>query len=292
MEETMVMNEQQPVGNENKKATQNNTWKQVTIGGVSGIALGGLATVATAATTNHPVEDSDALNGVNGTAHIDSSIPVAQVSDDMSFGEAFAAAHEQVGPGGVFVWHGQVYSTYTAEEWNSMTPAEHAEFGSHVNIVYDEPSHRPQSTATVTHTSELQESHVANPEPAGTVAQNPPTQEEPVVTNNEPVVMVAHEPQVEVLHYETITNEDGSQMDFAVVSIDGQEMGIYDIDQDGIADLLAQDVNNDNQISADEIEDISGEGISMQPFHDEYIAQNDPSGSDYITDGNVESYMA
>lgn len=303
MEETMVTNEQQPVENENKKANKSNTWKQVAIGGVSGIALGGLATAAVAATTNHPAEGGDAedvvLNGVNGTAHVDSSIPVAQVSDDMSFGEAFAAAHEQVGPGGVFVWHGQVYSTYTAEEWNSMTSAEHAEFGSHVNIVYDEPSHSPQSTAqsttTAEHTLEQQEVHVVNQEPAVTVAQNPTSnQEVPVVEVEEPIVEVAHEPQVEVLHYETITNEDGSQMDLAVVSIDGHEMGLYDVDQDGTADLLAQDVNNDNQISADEIEDISGEGISMQPFHDEYIAQNDPSmqGPDYINDGNVESYMA
>lgn len=303
MEETMVMNEQQPVENENKKANKSNTWKQVAIGGFSGIALSGIATATVAATTNHIAEGSDTedvvLNGVNGTAHVDSSIPVAQVSDDMSFSEAFASAHDQVGPGGVFVWHGQVYSTYTAEEWNSMTPAEHAEFGSHINIVYDEPSHSPQttaqSTATVEHTSEPQEVHVVNQEPAVTVAQNPTSnQEVPVVVVEEQVIEVTQEPQVEVLHYETLTNEDGSQMDLAVVSIDGQEMGIYDVDQDGIADLLAQDVNNNNQISADEIEDISGDGISMQPFHDEYIAQNDPSmqGPDYINDGDVESYMA
>lgn len=315
MEETMVMNELQPVESENKKADKNNTWKQVVVGGVSGIALGGIATATIAATTNYPTEGEEAegttLSGVNGSAHVDSSIPVAEVSDDMSFGEAFASAHDQVGPGGVFVWHGQVYGTYTADEWNSMTPAEHAEFGSHVNVVYDEPTHSTQTTAgTVSHESgataatesgnvssmsEQQEVHADNHDSEEASVQPPATtQEEPIAEVEVPVVEVSHEPQVEVLDYETITNEDGSQMDLAVISVDGQEMGLYDVDQDGIADLLAQDTNNDNQITPNEIEDISTEDISMQPFHDEYIAQNDPAmhDPDYINDGDVESYMA
>ena len=50
MEETMAMNEQQPV--ENKKVSKNETWKPVVIGGVSGIALGGVATAAVAATAD------------------------------------------------------------------------------------------------------------------------------------------------------------------------------------------------------------------------------------------------
>lgn len=46
------------------------------------------------------------------------------VSDAMSFNDAFAVAREEVGPGGVFQWNGNYYSTYTAEEWNSMSDAE------------------------------------------------------------------------------------------------------------------------------------------------------------------------
>ena len=83
-------------------------------------------------------------------------------------------------------------------------------------------------------------------------------------------------------------------MDVAVVSVDGQEMGLYDVNQDGTADLLAVDANNDNQITSNEVEDISSEGISMQHLHNEFLAQNDPAmqGPDYINDGDVESYMA
>ena len=46
----------------------------------------------------------------------DEGVKVAQVSDDVSFNEAFADARAQVGPGGVFEWHGRVYGTYYKEE--------------------------------------------------------------------------------------------------------------------------------------------------------------------------------
>ena len=302
MEETMVMNEQQPV--ENKKVNKNNTWKPVVIGGVSGIAFGGVATAAVAATTNHTSEDAEngetTLTGVSGSAHVDGSVPVAQVSDDMSFSEAFHAAHEQVGPGGVFVWHGQVYSTFTEDEWNSMTPAEQAEFGNHVYVQYDEPSHASaqlaaQSAPAVevvsepaanTGTHDEQVAHAGTQEPQVTVAQQP---EQTNVTEGEV-------PQVEpeVLAYETVSGADGSQMDVAVVSVGGQTVGVYDVNQDGTADLMVSDENNNQQIEENEIHDISSQDVSMQALHDDYMAQNDPSmqGPDYINDGNVDNYMA
>ena len=302
MEETMAMNEQQPV--ENKKVSKNETWKPVVIGGVSGIALGGVATAAVAATaddtTAEAVVDGTTLTGVDGSAHVDSSVPVAQVSDGMSFSEAFHSAHDQVGPGGVFVWHGQVYSTFTEDEWNSMTPAEQAEFGNHVHVQYDEPSHASAQLAaqsapavevvsepaanTGTHAEQV--AHAETQEPQVTVVQQP---EQTNVTEGEV-------PQVEpeVLAYETVSGADGSQMDVAVVSVGGQTVGVYDVNQDGTADLMVADENNNQQIEENEIHDISSENVSMQALHDDYMAQNDPSmqGPDYINDGNVDNYMA
>ena len=298
----MAMNEQQPV--ENKKVSKNETWKPVVIGGVSGIALGGVATAAVAATaddtTAEAVVDGTTLTGVDGSAHVDSSVPVAQVSDGMSFSEAFHSAHDQVGPGGVFVWHGQVYSTFTEDEWNSMTPAEQAEFGNHVHVQYDEPSHASaqlaaQSAPAVevvsepaanTGTHDEQVAHAGTQEPQVTVAQQP---EQTNVTEGEV-------PQVEpeVLAYETVSGADGSQMDVAVVSVGGQAVGVYDVNQDGTADLMVSDENNNQQIEENEIHDISSQDVSMQALHDDYMAQNDPSmqGPDYINDGNVDNYMA
>ena len=46
----------------------------------------------------------------------------------MTFAEAFQSARAQVGPGGVFEWHGGVYGTYTADEWNAMSAEDKAAF--------------------------------------------------------------------------------------------------------------------------------------------------------------------
>lgn len=320
MEETVIMNEAQPVNNENNNENVNSennesgkeqksvNWQQVAVGGAAGIALGTIATVSMAATTAYAAEsltpEHTTLEGVNGTAFVDSCIPVAQVSDDMTYGEAFTSAHEQVGPGGVFVWHGQVYGTYTADEWNSMTPEEHAEYGSHVHVTYDEPlASTSQSadsghttveqddvqTIEVDHTATAQDQHEAQTPQTDTAQTETPNQE--VVA---PEVEVQVDPEIEVIDYQTLTYDDGSQADMAVVSVDGQEVGVFDVDQDGTADLMAQDVNHDQQITADEIVDISGENISMQSLHDDFLASNelDTPGSDYINDGDIDSYMA
>ncbi len=297
MEETVIMNEAQPVNNENNNETKSSYWRQVVIGGVSGIALGSAATVAMAAMHQQlaasSAETEDVAEGevtfsdvddaaeVVVAADVDESVQVAQVSDDMSFGEAFASAHDQVGPGGVFVWHGQLYGTYTADEWNSMTPEEHAEYGSRVRGMYYEVLASSSSSAEhdgASYVQQQQDIHVEDGDP----------------TEGASATEVSGEPEIEVLDFDIVTNDDGSQMDVAVVSVDDQVMGVYDIDQDGIADCIAQDANNDGEITANEIADISDEGISMQVLHDDYLAATDPSmqGPDYVNDGNIESYMA
>lgn len=303
MEETIVMDEQQPA--ENTKTHKSCTsWRPVVIGGVSGIALGGVMAEAIAITSHKSCNEENgetALTEVDGFALVDNSIPVAQVSDTMSFSDAFNSAHGQVGPGGVFVWHGQVYSTFTEDEWNCMTYVERKEFGSHIHIQYDESSLvSSQSTVQTPHIEEnsssilQQEEYNGAQEPQEALAQQSintigiPVKNENVIDGVSPVG-----PKVEVLSYETVSNENGGQLDIAVVSVDGKEMGVYDINQDGTADLLAVDANNNQRIEDNEIHDISSEGLSMQYLHDEYIAQNDPSelGPDYINDGDVHNYM-
>lgn len=59
------------------------------------------------------------------------------VTDDMSFNDAFAIARHEVGPGGVFEWHGKLYNTYYENEWNSMDSSEIEQFTqsvSHANL--------------------------------------------------------------------------------------------------------------------------------------------------------------
>ncbi len=59
------------------------------------------------------------------------------VSDDMSFLDAFNAAREEVGAGGLFTWHGNVYGTYYKEEWDQLSVDEQNEYWSHYNIDSD-----------------------------------------------------------------------------------------------------------------------------------------------------------
>lgn len=102
------------------------------------------------------------------------------------------------------------------------------------------------------------------------------------------------DPEIVVLDYGTITVDDGSQVDAALVSIDGQEALIVDVDQDGIADVMMADLNGDDKIDDSEVMDIHDDGISMASFQtevtdvpDTLIAQND-----YVNDANVDEYMA
>lgn len=49
-----------------------------------------------------------------------------------SFDEAFSSARHEVGPGGVFTWNGELYSTYSGSEWNRLSPAQQEEFSARV----------------------------------------------------------------------------------------------------------------------------------------------------------------
>ena len=96
-----------------------------------GVLIGGVGIALTSAQLpDQPAEadtQSDDLSNL-----VDGQLPVASsVTEDMSFAEAFAAARAEVGPGGVFQWHGQIFGTYTRAEWDAMSQAERAEYGSH-----------------------------------------------------------------------------------------------------------------------------------------------------------------
>lgn len=69
----------------------------------------------------------------SGTITPNENIAIAgQVEEQMTFGQAYAAAREETGPGGIFSWHGQVYNTYTVEEWQGLSLGQRQEFLSDV----------------------------------------------------------------------------------------------------------------------------------------------------------------
>lgn len=54
------------------------------------------------------------------------------VDDSMTFDEAFAAARTEVGPGGVFRWHGRPYNTFWQEEWADLSLVQRQEYAEQV----------------------------------------------------------------------------------------------------------------------------------------------------------------
>ena len=98
--------------------------------------------------------------------------------------------------------------------------------------------------------------------------------------------------EVEVIDYQTITYDDGSQVDVAVVNVDGQDMIVADVDMDGKADIIAADLNGNNQLDADEIIDVAGEGISMATFEAAVAANELAQANDYINNADVSDFIA
>lgn len=117
---------------ENKK---NVIWGKAMSGAATGVVLGAASTLLTSGTPPTSIEVHEEVPHPEWT---DGEIQVATaVNDDMTFSEAFEAARAETGEGGVFEWHGYIYSTYTEDEWNNMTADERAEYGSHLNWVGD-----------------------------------------------------------------------------------------------------------------------------------------------------------
>lgn len=73
----------------------------------------------------------DTANDESTNDTMDAAVNFAEgVNDEMSFSQAFAAARAEVGAGGAFEWRGQIYGTYYADEWESMSDDEKDAFGS------------------------------------------------------------------------------------------------------------------------------------------------------------------
>lgn len=136
-------------------------------------------------------------------------------------------------------------------------------------------------TASVVETEEEQNVQVISSEPGKVQV------DQPIVETQE---------RLNVLAYETVTNDDGQQMDVAVVDVEGTPVGIIDIDQDGIADVAVADLNGNGVRDEGEVEDISEMGIEMEQFHTASDEGSTPIAQttevDYVNDANVDVYYA
>ena len=253
MSETTILEKRPDSNGQNESKNEGIAWKHVTLGGVSGILMGaGLLyagqTVA-ATKTDMPEEATDATTAENATAEAqqaegatEAALPVAQMHNDMSFGEAFEAARAEVGPGGVFIWHGGIYNTYTADEWNNMTPQQKSDFAHQVN---------PE-----VHAHEVPTPTDAHPD----VATQPATDADVhTVSDTSDVQMV--DPQV-AQSYQALENEDVHIVGYT--DVDGHLAVGYDVNGDGDADVAIIDMGRSGLDGEDYVVSRGGEVTTVE----------------------------
>ena len=236
-EETII--EKRPKANgqqETKK--EGSAWKQVTLGGVTGVLMGaGLLYAGQAVAQNVNNEEKpeetpeekteDVVAPEQGeTSHtLENGLKVASVSDDLSFGEAFQQARAEVGPGGVFHWHGGIYNTYSADEWNAMSVDQKHDFAEQV-----QPEVRPDelSTPTDADTHVVVVHHVYEHAPAPEVHQAADTSADVQVVDQQTAQSSDQDADVHIVGYGEVdghvavgldTNNDG-QADVAIIDVD------------------------------------------------------------------------
>lgn len=231
-------NEQTAPVAEETSEKQSATWKKVAIGGTSGILLGAGALYAVNAMAGET--QADAADPATASPQAAGSA-VATVEDDMTFAEAFQSARAQVGPGGVFEWHGGVYGTYTADEWNAMSAEDKAAFTQ--TAMSNVHPHSYQPTAhTAVHQTDVEvhrevvyeRETVKEPEDghSGRTAEDgghvrtatPVSHEEPFVQETEDVHIVGQ------------------------TKFQGHQAVILDLDGDAQPDVAVIDVNDNNQL--------------------------------------------
>ena len=285
-ESTIVKNDKNPKAHTPKEEKPNNglSWQSVLVGGVPGLLLGSAGTLF-ATSPDGIKEDSDEiailkeeiaelkgnvddlkeqLGAISNHSNIPSigySVAIAHsVSEDMSFSEAFAAARAEVGPGGVFTWHGNVYGTYYANEWNNMSDSEKHDYA-------DAVRHTDYNTDSVSNHAQSNYYHEAS----------------------------YGEGEIHVLGHDSYEIEGGQVINVTQVEIDGHYGELYDIDNDGLLDAAAIDVNDDGRPDVAMIDENSDGVIDQNEVYmvpdssqDDALYANMP---DYTNDADISSLV-
>lgn len=221
-------------------------WKEVSISGVTGILMG--AGAMKAMQTIHSKEVDDVANN--------SELASSENSyDNMSFGDAFDAARAELGAGSVFRWHGNIYNTYTADEWNAKTAEEQDAFAEQVGAEISADEVDTSDLAQAEKTKEETDSDVK-------VALDENTDVTASVASEQTVE--SEDDDVRVLGYGEVTLDNGHNVTVEELDINGRRVAVVDVDQDGEADLAMSDLNHNQQMDEGEVIDLhTGEAVSF-----------------------------
>lgn len=255
-------------------------WKKCLVGGVPGIILGATGTLvgsslaaAEPAVADNPEEPS---KEPEANPEIGNTVSVAgSVTDDMTFSEAFAAARHELGAGGVFTWHGNVYGTYYQDEWNAMSDEQRQAYAQAVSAthVQAEP-YTPAANEEPVVVTDPEGGNGQNPASENGGAGNAGTQTEGVGQNGqnpEPAVVATGEnvgtnegDEVDIHVLDVVQVENGVGMSYiGVAEVDGHHAEFHDLNGDGVVDLLAVDMNDNGTVDEGEVFSTEGAGIHV-----------------------------
>jgi hypothetical protein len=207
------------------------------------------------------------------------------VSDDMSFSEAFSAAREELGPGGVFAWQGQYYNTFYAEELDDNNQPV-------VDYTTTEYHGLPEIETNESASGSFQDENFAH-EDASTGSNTEPhvlaadldmdgsidavfvdlnqdgsadivytdMNQDGQITEDEYVII--HDPADLVIPE---TPSDGSMMSVDTNADGVDDMLLADVDSDQVADMLGVDANRDQLIDESEISILNAEAMEETSF--------------------------
>lgn len=143
-QESTIICGKQVKGEEKKKKSLTKVGKWVTVGGSAAVLLGSAVLLSSFSSEdtddvqddrdfdgngeNEHEEGGGYVEGNEGNGNPESAYDGVDVDGEPSFDESFADAREALGPGGVFTWQGNLYSTYLKDEWDSMTSEQQSEY--------------------------------------------------------------------------------------------------------------------------------------------------------------------
>lgn len=253
--------------------TTKETWKPVTIGGITGILMGAGAMYGVQSMTS---DSKELASGADG------GLKVATVDDSMSFAHAFDAARAQVGAGGVFTWRGNIYNTYTADEWKAVSDDDKHLLAERV---------KPEIPAADVDTKQVAEEQVTNDDVQiardDAQTQNHDVEIQPGRVNDADTHettwndLAQNENDVRIVGFKDVPIGYDQSVIMQELDINGQRVAVIDVDKDGEPDLAMTDLNHNQQMDEGEVIDLhTGEALS---FTNDDLADNNASDIDTFT---------
>ena len=228
-------------------------WKFIGLGAATGILMGAGALYAGEALASENPETQGlqpigpaTAEDVNQTKPVaNNDLPLAKVSSGDSFANAFAEARAQVGPGGVFHWHGGIYNTYTKEEWDALSDSDKKAFAAKI-----QPEYGVERIKTTDITEEHPQIHIDNVEFNEykynyTTVVNDSQQED----KDDDVHVIGYMGTDEV----TVNGKDISVDNYV---IDGHNAAVVNFHDEDVHNIIWEDKNNNLTIDHAESKDL------------------------------------